>query len=362
MSDVPHVSVGGQGPSGRRRTVGAEESRLSALDGLRGIAASAVLLIHIGYVGGNPHLMPAAALGVDLFFILSGFVIGYAFEPKLLQGMRWRRFMALRAARFFPGLAIGVALAAAVQILLGQASGELGLQVVLHLLLLPDVTSPALFPLNGVLWTLFFELIVNAGHAAVVRRLSTRLLVLVVILCGCAWAWTAGQTGNWGGGWNWATVAGGFARVGWAYGIGLLLYRLTASGAMRVPTLPAFLPVTAAAVLLLAPTFELGTARFAVPLFLLLPLTVVLTAHSSVGSAGRRIASWAGELSYPLYTMHPPLLLIAAWLIGAKGSPASWAIAGLLIVVTAAAAAHLFETPARKWLRHRVSTVRTRPI
>jgi peptidoglycan/LPS O-acetylase OafA/YrhL len=326
------------------------------------VAAIGVLLTHIGYVTGTPELAPIGALGVDLFFMLSGFVIGYAFEAKLLGAMRWRMFMAIRAARFIPALAIGVVLAAAAEIWLGRDSADLGRQVVLHLLLVPDVTSSLLFPLNGVLWTLFFELLLNAGHAAVVRRLSTPLLALVVVSCGCVWAWTAGQTGNWGGGWNWATVSGGAVRVGWAYGIGLLFYRLSASGRIRPPALSASLPIVAAAVSLVAPTFGLGASRIVVPLFLLLPLVVLLAAHSSIPHSRRRVAAWWGELSYPLYTMHTPLLLICASLIGTRSdAPAWWAVAGFSIVLTAAATAHLVETPARNWLKRRITVRRTRP-
>jgi peptidoglycan/LPS O-acetylase OafA/YrhL len=352
---MPNALAARAEPSVPRPIPGAE-SRLIALDGLRGVAALGVLLIHIGYVGGNPAIAPAAALSVDLFFMLSGFVIGHAFEPRLLDAMSWRTFMIIRAVRFFPALAIGVLLAAAVEIWLGRGSADLARQVVQHLLLVPDVTSLVLFPLNGVLWTLFFEFFANAGHAAVVRRLSTARLAVLVLLCGCAWAWTAGQTGNWGGGWNWATVAGGVARVGWAYGVGLLLYRLSASGRIRLPAIPAFLPITAAAVLLLAPTFDLGVPRVVVPLFLLLPLILLVAANATITRAGSRVAAWFGELSYPLYTMHPPLLMICVALLGAGGgTPLLWAILGCLIVLVAGAVAHFVEAPMRTWLKNRVT-------
>jgi peptidoglycan/LPS O-acetylase OafA/YrhL len=363
VADLPNALAAGRGPSAPPRIAGAGESRLLALDGLRGVASLGVLLIHIGYVGGYPALAPAAALSVDLFFMLSGFVIGHAFEQRLLDGMRWRTFIVIRAVRFFPALAIGVALAALTEIWLRGPSGELGMQVVLHLLLVPDVTSLVLFPLNGVLWTLFFEFVANAGHAAVVRRLSTALLAMLVLVCGCAWAWTAGQTGNWGGGWNWETVLGGFVRVGWDYGVGLLLYRLSAAGRISAPALPAFLPITAAALLLIAPTFDLGVPRVVVPLYLLLPLILLLTAKSSITRTGSRVAAWFGELSYPLYTMHPPLLLICASLLGSsEGSPALWALAGCLIVLIAAAVAHFVEAPMRTWLKDRVTPKRTTPV
>jgi peptidoglycan/LPS O-acetylase OafA/YrhL len=268
--------------------------------------------------------------------------------------MGWRAFMTARAIRFFPALAIGVALAVSVHWWLYGPSVALGIRAVLHLLLIPDPTSSALFPLNGVLWTLLFEIVLNAGHAAVVRRLSTALLVALVTACGCAWAWIAVQTGNWGGGWNWATIAGGVARVGWSYGVGLLLYRLSAAGRLPVPVLPASVPIAAAVALLLAPSFGLGAYRFALPLFLLLPLVVLFAAHASITPAGARVAGWFGELSYPLYTIHSPLLLLAVSLVGG-GAPASWTAIGCAIVLAAAAATRWCELPIRAWLKRQLT-------
>lgn len=362
MADLSGARAAAIGAPLPARSAAVEESRLVALDGLRGIAAISVLLIHIGYMAGNRELVPIAFLAVDLFFMLSGFVIGYAYEPKLLGGMRWRSFMKLRAVRFFPTLAAGVLLAAALEVWLGRASPELGLRVLLSLLLVPDVTSPVLFPLNGVLWTLFFEIVMNAAHALFVRRLSNLRLALLALICGCSWAWAAGASGDWGGGWNWASFAGGFARAGWSYGIGLLLYRLIAAGRLRLPSLPALLPFGAAIVLLLAPKFQLGMPRIVVPLFLLLPLIVLLTAHARMTPAARQLASWFGGLSYPLYAMHPPLLLAAAPLIGSHPQAASlWSVAGILIVLIAASVAHLYETPVRKWLKRRFTGSPDRP-
>jgi peptidoglycan/LPS O-acetylase OafA/YrhL len=329
------------------------------LDGLRGVAALSVLIIHLGISSGMPGLTPLAFLSVDLFFMLSGFVIGSAYEPKLRSGMTLRRFVAIRAARFLPGLAIGVVLAAATHLWLGRPPADLILQVPLHLLLIPDVTSPVLFPLNGVLWTLFFEIVLNVAHAAFVRKLTTLRLMILTGACGALWAWTAGQTGNWGGGWNWASVMSGTCRVGWAYGIGLLLYRLTKSGRIRVPVLPGFAPISAAVIVLLAPALFAGTARIIISLFVLLPVILVLAAHARLSSGGRRAAAWFGGLSYPLYTMHPPLLLIAAALLGtAPASRPLWALAAVAIVLIAAAAFHFCETPARMWLKGRVGRSR----
>lgn len=367
LRDAPPLGIGVNGTNPESPVIsvpaGLEyEGRLEALDGLRGVAALSVLIIHLGIASGLPGLTPLAFLAVDLFFMLSGFVIGSAYESKLRSGMTLRHFIAIRAARFLPGLAIGILLSAATHVWLGRPSGDLLLQVPLHLLLIPDVAAPVLFPLNGVVWTLFFEMAVNIAHASCVRALTTPRLALLTALCGALWAWTAAHTGDWGGGWNWASAVAGSYRVGWAYGTGLLLYRLTAAGALRIPRVPGFAPISAAIVVLLGPSLFLGTARTPVSLFVLLPMILALAVHARLGVGGRRAASWFGGLSYPLYTMHPSLLLISAGLLGTGPETRPlWAVAAALIVLAAAAVFHICEMPARMWLKRRLNSRQAPP-
>jgi peptidoglycan/LPS O-acetylase OafA/YrhL len=331
-----------------------DEHRFLALDALRGVAAISVLLVHIGYLGGYRWLAPFGYLAVDLFFVMSGLVIGYAYERKLLEGMRWRSFMAIRAARLYPALFLGILIGMGAQLWLDGGSSGLGLHSFGQFLVVPDFTSPELFPLNGVIWSLFLEVVVNAAHAAAVRRLSTPRLATLVVVCGIAWAWTAGSSGNWGGGWGWSTVAGGLARVGWGYGVGLL-YRLVIAGRLTPPAISAVWPVAAALFLLLMPRFGAGTPRIAMTLFLLFPVIVLLALRARIPPSARRLATWLGALSYPLYAIHYPLLLIATGIIGTRpGAAALWAGTGLAMVLFAAAIAYLYERPARAWLRCRL--------
>ena len=53
-------------------------TRFDTLDLLRGVAATAVVTLHFSNIFGTPELLPHAYLAVDLFFVLSGFVIAHA--------------------------------------------------------------------------------------------------------------------------------------------------------------------------------------------------------------------------------------------------------------------------------------------
>jgi peptidoglycan/LPS O-acetylase OafA/YrhL len=90
--------------------------RFEMLDLLRGIAALAVLIYHSDNFLGI-QLLPNAYLAVDLFFMLSGFVIAHNYDPKIGSGMTLKEFMLHRGIRLFPcywlALAIGVTLGSA---------------------------------------------------------------------------------------------------------------------------------------------------------------------------------------------------------------------------------------------------------
>jgi peptidoglycan/LPS O-acetylase OafA/YrhL len=63
-----------------------QAGRFDALDGLRGIAALAVVFFHYGERMGHEWL-PHAWVAVDTFFVLSGFVLMHAFGRRIAQGM-----------------------------------------------------------------------------------------------------------------------------------------------------------------------------------------------------------------------------------------------------------------------------------
>lgn len=318
--------------------------RFLTLDALRGIAAVAVLLVHIGFLSGRAWLAPFGYLAVDLFFMISGLVIGFAFEPKLIAGMKRRRFLALRLVRLYPMLLFGLLLGIAAHLVLPADGYRIGWHSLGHFFLLPDFFGKALFPLNGVLWTLSFELLVNAAHALAVRQLTTPRLGLFVLVSGIAWYWMATSLGDWGAGWNAGTFVGGILRVSWGYGSGLLLYRLLKAGAL--PRVHFLLPLGAAALILAAPGQM--PLRIEASVFLLLPVILLLAASSEIPRTARPAVRWLSALSYPLYAIHLPLLAVAAWLGG------SWLASGALCIAFSTALAYGYDIPVRRRLRGRL--------
>ena len=180
------------------------------LDGLRGVAALLVVFYHIFEglsfaAGGTPiTTINHGYLAVDFFFILSGFVIGYAYDDRLGKTMTTGNFFKRRLIRLHPMIIMGVILGAIAFLIQGSVQWD-GKHVAISAVMLSTLCAmffiPALpgaryevrgngemFPLNGPCWSLFFEYIGNILYALFIRRLSNKALTIVVVLLGVALA------------------------------------------------------------------------------------------------------------------------------------------------------------------------------
>jgi peptidoglycan/LPS O-acetylase OafA/YrhL len=124
-----------------------ESTRYATLDGLRGIAAIAVVIYHLPI---EPKLVPHGYLAVDFFLMLSGFVLALAYSDKLHSGMSFRSFFLKRAIRLYPIAIVGTAIGAAHLLLwhaLGQenapALSEIAKETALNILLIPYLAVEA---------------------------------------------------------------------------------------------------------------------------------------------------------------------------------------------------------------------------
>lgn len=285
------------------------------LDGLRGVAALAVVLYHSRQLlTGRPSTTPAY-LAVDFFFMLSGFVICSAYGRRLEDGLTWRRFMGIRLIRLWPMLVIGA--------LLGGFSWTLnrfsetatlavlgdGLFVTLSaVLLLPGglLLGGQAYPADNPIWSLFFEIIANALYAVRVRARralwAAATLASALVLALAAWRW--GSIANFGFN-DPATFLLGVPRVLVPFALGVLVYRQRFH--RHCTGIPAWLPPLALALVLgfgarPAWIFDLAAVLVA------FPLIVLAAAGSRVPGWGARLTSIAGELSYPVYLIHQPIL------------------------------------------------------
>jgi peptidoglycan/LPS O-acetylase OafA/YrhL len=86
------------------------------LDGLRGVAAVCIVVLHCYRYFGD-MMWSSAALAVDLFFVLSGFVLSSAYDGRFAGGMSWRGFIKARCVRLYPLYLLGFLLGTSAEIL-----------------------------------------------------------------------------------------------------------------------------------------------------------------------------------------------------------------------------------------------------
>ena len=181
------------------------------LDGLRGVAALLVVFYHIfeglSFAAGGTVItvINHGYLAVDFFFILSGFVIGYAYDDRWGKTLTLGNFFKRRLIRLHPMIVMGAVLGVVFYVLQGceQWDGtHVGTSMIMLALLCALFFIPAtpgscydirgngeMFPLNGPSWSLFFEYIGNLLYALFIHRLSTKALTVLVVLTGLGLAW-----------------------------------------------------------------------------------------------------------------------------------------------------------------------------
>ncbi|WP_082450802.1 acyltransferase family protein [Sphingomonas sp. Leaf22] len=349
-----------------------------ALDGLRGIAALLVVAFHLfeAHARGDVQrqIVNHGYLAVDFFFLLSGFVIAHAYDHRwgnMSVADFWRR----RVIRLQPMVVMGSVIGGAL-FLSGASSATEAISTarVIGVLLLGVAMIPlaphaglqqgdALYPLNGAAWSLFYEYLAYAAYAAGVRNASDRILALLVGLSALAVAHLAvfGPRGDLIGGWvfDGSGVLVGLTRVLFPFFAGILLRRRG-----RALTVRHGFPIAAALlVVALAMPRIGGTNRLwlnglyeAGCVLLLFPLIVALGAGSgAVAGRSGQAARLLGNLSYPLYiTHHPIVALYADWIERSHPPIVAGSGIGLVAFGTCVAVALLcfrfYDVPVRRWL------------
>lgn len=358
------------------------------LDGLRGAAALAVVAFHFFEVhsGGDvfKQVVNHGYLAVDFFFLLSGFVIGYAYDGRWSQMSPWG-FLRRRLIRLQPMVVFGGAVGALAYY--GQASPmfpmiapapiwQLLLVALAGVLMVP--LTPAFsaslrgwgetYPLNAPTWSLFFEYLANLAYALLLRRLGLKALAALTLLCAglTLHLLFAAPRADLIGGWelNSAHLHIGFTRLLFPFLGGLLLFRL--GWRLRLPG--GFWSCAAALLALLAwprpgtPTAMWPNAAYeALCVLLLFPLIVAAGAGSPLGAGpARAICAILGRLSYPLYIVHYPFIyLYFALTSQGHGGIATASVLFAAVVALAYAALRWYDEPLRAWLSGRRAAMDT---
>lgn len=383
------------------------------LDGLRGVAALMVLWYHVfeGFAFAKGAIIETfnhGHLGVDFFFLLSGFVISYAYDDRwksrqrsTVKSLSLKDFFKRRLIRLHPMLVMGAFIGLICFLLQGGVKWDGSstpihwtlIAFVLTLFFIPaypgasyDIRGNAeMFPLNGPSWSLFFEYIGNILYALFIRKLSNKMLTVLVGATGILWIWfVAFDISGYdmiGIGWTLDVVNffGGLLRMMFPFTLGMLMARLFSqrttdnrrqsfftNNIFWIATIVLFalfsVPyISGEDVTSCVPTLANISLNGIYELFCIMvvfPLIVWIAALSDSAQSKftLRISKFLGDLSYPLYIVHYPVMyLFYAWLIKNQYFTLgeTWQMVILVLtvcIVLAYACLKLYDEPIRKKL------------
>ena len=371
----------------------ASKPRYEILDGLRGVAAIIVVAFHLfeTYSAGPAHqILNHGYLAVDFFFVLSGFVIGYAYDDRWDRMTTWD-FFKRRLVRLHPMVIMGTLLGASLFYFSACSAFPMVMQTPWWNVLLMTLLGCLMFPtptswdirgwwetnaLNGPTWSLMWEYIANVLYALFIRRFSKLALGIFVGLSACLTLDVTLNIDTFGllssrgeaaytliGGWS--PTPGqlyiGISRLLYPFFMGLLLSRIGKLVKVKRGFYWCSLLVT---VILVMPRIGGETSQWmngvyeAVSVLALFPLIVAMGAGSNVtGKRSVALCKFLGELSYPLYITHFPLIYMQiAWARNNPDAPAGMHLfiavsVFVLSIAIAYACLKLYDEPVREWLK-----------
>lgn len=313
-------------------------------------------------------------MAVDLFFLLSGVVIEASYHGRLSAGMTPSRFMWIRIARLYPLYILGTAIAVSAYALGGKhlslGFGPLSfstaplLHIMLALFMIPaPFGQTPMFEFDSPAWSLFFELVVNFVYAITVTRLTRPFLVAVIVFFGTTLLaslvhFHAAEIGFWSPNMYFA----GICRAGFSFFLGVGLYRINDASATslirRYPGLVSTFVLGSVVAVLLAMPGRHQLACYVSAVFAIFPALVFISLSVKSGRMATRAWDFLGDMSYPIYALHVPILIFFSSVLIVPFGQAS--LAGNLIVrgvyavsmfTTAYIAMKIYDQPARDFMR-----------
>jgi peptidoglycan/LPS O-acetylase OafA/YrhL len=350
------------------------QDRLVVLDLMRGVAAIAVLIYHAEIFLGVQFL-PNAYLAVDLFFLLSGFVIAHNYDHKFTAGMSLRDFTVQRLIRLYPcfilTLGIGFVLGSARMTRdMGYFDGWRILGTgALNALFIPSYVFPyhvhvETFPFNGAQWSLTFELFANWLYWVLFPHLSSRRLILLIAAAAILEVTATFLLGSLDVGMRPGDFWLGVPRVILPFFTGVALRRFVFDRvSIRLGTAGIGGVVIALLVVfslgdLVGPEF-LPALEF-MSVAVLFPALLIAACRTTPSPWVRRICEFTGNASYPVYLLQGPFFFFFAALpeltlhIKAKDLIPYVGIAHVVCTLLCAAwVDRYYELPIRNWLKRR---------
>ncbi|MEO5608578.1 MAG: acyltransferase [Ornithinibacter sp.] len=373
-----------------------QSHHLLELEGLRALAAIAVLLTHAGFLSGAtggqilPGFLARMDIGVAIFFVLSGFLLYRPHARHLVEGTPPagnRSYALRRTARLVPAWLMVLA---GTLVLVPESRSAHPTVWVTNLLQLQSLRLEWDLPGLAQLWSLSTEVMFYIALpflAVIVLRVAPRLGPN-----GHIWALLGLAAGSWGfralvglgalpDGWSWTRT---LPAVGDWFVVGMLMSAVLASEELRRPVsilvraVPWHLYGVAACV------FWVVTTRAAGPYDLAPPTTsesavkhlgytvvaALIVAPSVLGARtpvsrilSSRVLVYLGTISYGIFLWHLPIMFRVREVLGldvfAHGFWVTVVVTFAFSALVSAASWHLLEAPVQSWARRRTTSVAT---
>ena len=340
------------------------------LDGLRGLAAVAVVIFHfMEFIKPDyaDSFIAHGYLAVDFFFCLSGFVIAYAYDHRVGAMGIWP-FLKLRLIRLHPLVVLGSVLG--VLCFVGDpfsnlykmyGLGETLMMFFTSCLMIPYPAVPEryynLFHLNPPTWSLLWEYVANVAYVLFLFRVKNKVTTVLTVIAGVILIYTSYHYTYLGVGWGVDSYLGGGARIFYSFFAGMLIFRsnLILKNRLGFVALSVLLGLV-----FLVPYLE--AANWYLDLIIVLicfPLLVSLGAGARLKPAFEKVCTLSGAISYPLYMIHYPFLwLFYSYVETQNPSMTAMtlsAVFGTLALLTFAYVVLIyFDTPVRAYLKNRL--------
>ena len=285
------------------------------LDGLKGLTALIVATRHVPIFFRGLHT-PETFLAVDLFYLLSGFVVAHAYNERLRAGGFIAAFLKTRLIRLYPFYLLGLAISV---IPAGYAAitdpagwwnaSKLAEAILTGLFLVPLL--PGMHAnggsLDGPTWTLLPELAANLVYAIALPFLRTWVMALITLGFAGALIYAEFHFGSLDLGYGVPDQWAGMVRAGFSFFAGALLFRYFANR-KTISNTASWLCVALLALALcfpppddLKPYYELAVVLIG------FPVLIAMAACVEPGARSARLFAFAGAASYGVYILHQPL-------------------------------------------------------
>lgn len=337
------------------------------LDGLRGIAAVAVVLFHfmeMAYSDYSENFIGHGFLAVDFFFCLSGFVIAYAYDDRIGR-MGVGEFFKSRLIRLQPLVVLGSVLGLLAFLfdpfgdqVASYSAGKIALIFICSVLLIPfpviEERAFNLFGLNAPSWSLFWEYVANIIYALVLYKISRRSLHALTLLLAVLLCWVAYRSESLMGGWGKDSFLDGGARIGYSFAAGMLIFRSN----WIIKNNLGFLGLSILLTLAFIMPFNGGWLAEVVVVLFYFPLLVALGAGAQLQPGLRKVCVFSGKISYPLYMTHYAVIwmFLNYYSLYKPDTPQLAAIiiiGTILLLGVAYVAMEVYDIPIRKYLKNK---------